>query len=138
MANGIETSDDLLLRRAESHSLLKPLSSLAFNPRRENKLQLERIIRRVQPCNPKMQLVQSLAQRRRAQARRYLCLGDDFKEGGYLQGAVERKSGSEVFARIKCNLTGRSQGFGAVWYWVKRQEFRAVPLLLRFSPSLIV
>jgi hypothetical protein len=70
-------------RQREADSLLKHLSSTHFNPRREIRFRLKTTTRRVQSCNPKMQLVQSLVQRRRAQARRYLCLGDDFKEGGY-------------------------------------------------------
>src|SRR5579883_1657204 len=72
------------IRKREADSLLKHLSLPPFNQRRENRFPLKKMIRRVQSCNPRMQLVQSLAQRRRAQARRYLCLGDDFKEGGYL------------------------------------------------------
>jgi hypothetical protein len=72
------------IRQREADSLLKHLRLPPFNPQREISFRLKTMIRQVQPCNPKMQLVQSHSQRRRAQARRYLCLGDDFKEGGYL------------------------------------------------------
>src|SRR5438552_3516860 len=73
----------ICIRQPEAHSLLKHLSSPPFNPRRETRFRLKTMIRQLQSCNPKMQLVQSHAQRRRAQARRYLCLDADFKEGGY-------------------------------------------------------
>ena len=74
----------ICIRQLEVNSLLKHLTSPPFNPRRENRFPLEGMIRRAQSCNPTMQLVKSHAQRHRAQARRYLCLDDDFKEGGYL------------------------------------------------------